>query len=36
MQQSLTQTKSQSKHWLKYLIAAAVLLIDLYLVVLMY
>ncbi len=35
MQQSPTQATSQSP-WLKYLLAGVVLLIDLYLVVLMY
>ncbi|HBO38630.1 MAG TPA: maltose ABC transporter permease MalF [Pasteurellaceae bacterium] len=36
MQQSVTQAKSTSTPWLKYLLASVVLLIDLYLVVLMY
>lgn len=36
MQPSPTQAKSQSPQWMKYLLAGAVLLIDLYLVMLMY
>ncbi|STY64753.1 Maltose transport system permease protein malF [Mannheimia haemolytica] len=32
----LTQTQSKSTHWLKYLLAGLVLLLDFYLVVLMY
>jgi len=36
MQPSPTQAKSPSPQWMKYLLAGAVLLIDLYLVMLMY